>query len=166
MLAIVQAVHSFNIPSSVLLIYLIDKVTTLGVILDYKLTFDMSLCFVCSLQECTVLFRRPALCRIRSSVADNVATRHLHCSLFDTCSYMYVWTTPVRFWVAISASNIHKHQCCQMSGNTAACLILQQESTQSSQPNRFINIISRRNKAAVSTSTLSVRKSFSHVIEI
>jgi len=97
-----------------------DKVTTLGVILDSKLTFDAHISAVCK----NAHFHLRALCHIRSSLTTDMATSIA--VAFVQLRLDYVNSLLYR----VSTRNIRKLQCCQ---NTAACLILQQSLTPSTQ---------------------------------
>jgi len=110
------SVHSFSVASTTLTPA--DMVTTLGVILDSKLTFDAQVSAVCK----NAHFHLRALRHIRSSLTDDmdtsVAVALIHSRLDYANSLLY----------GISASNILKLQRCQ---NAAARLVLQQSSTHS-----------------------------------
>jgi len=109
-------IHNVSIACSVL--PTTNKVTTLGVILDSKLTFDAHVSAVC--RNAHFLLR--ALRHIRSSITTNMATSiavTLAQSRLDYANSLLY---------RVSTCNIHKLQRCQ---NTAAHLILQQSSTPS-----------------------------------
>jgi len=97
-----------------------DKVTTLGIILNFRLTFDAHVSAVCK----NVHFHLRALRHIRSSLTDDMATSIavalIHSRLDYASSLLY----------SISFTNIYKVQRCQ---NTVDGLILGQPGTPSVQ---------------------------------
>jgi len=110
------AAQSFSVASSILTST--DKVTTLGVILDSKLTFDAHVSAVCK----NIHFHLRALCHIRSSLTDDMATSITVALIHWRLDYAN------SLLCGISSTNIHKLQRCH---NTAARLILQQSGTPS-----------------------------------